>query len=1409
MKEGRTAEGGQQPRATGVRHAWPGRLLCALCYPPLVLGLALVLLNFAANSPSVKATLLQRLQAVLPGRISYDRLSISLPPLKVRIEGLRVVHPRLQRPLIQAGELEATLQSSPWELPGTLRLGQISLWDVDVELLFDEQGRPTLPDLFVAPSAGPDEPGSGPPELHLRGIDAHRVRFRMQRSEVTVDVERAVLRGEFHIVAGVLAMKASLMAPQGRVQIYPRPGERLLDIPIDGVVVGEYRWLGDGFQIHDTALVTGPGSVRVDGALWLGEPSAFSGAVALRLPLEDSFLGPLLGEVLQGEPRLQGTFHGLMDHPRGLMRVHSDSLTVPRLRLEDVDALLTLDGQEIGISSLQARALGGEVAVAGAARIFDGSVEGTLSLREVEPAPLLPESAQELLAGQVNGQVRGHAVIWGEGALQANAGLDLRLRRRSGLGPLPRNVRLEASGSYKDERLRLRGLRLSGQGHELALQGWVDPLREQFRLGLEARSGSLGEALAAAGARGFDGRVALRGRAEGPFSNPQFEGKVALDQLQAQGRRLPPAGGTLWLRQGRVALQDFTAHGDWGSLALDAKAALWRNQVDQLLPEPELEADLRLEDLDLAQLSPPRLGLAGLGRLLVTAKGSPSALSARAALCFGDLEVMGLRGQHLEARAQLERRGRRLSLELPHLVLELAGGGGLEARGKLDGDQQFTLDLRGDGIPIAEVERIAGARLGLEGRVGFGLHGEGPLLAPRVRGDLLLREFGLRPSSGGADAEGSEEEQEGGQPVEQAQRYLLGDAQFHVEVGDDQVLRVVAEQAFGNFDLDASLPLQLDQATAVDLERLEARLSFAGLQLGELLPELRAREVQGQLSGRLDVRLPGGRPNLKLELGDLRLGFFSQTLTNRRVDDVPLPLRVSFDGRKLRIEQVELDSNGRALSLGGEFELPLEGSASRSRLDLRAQGELDLAVLRPLLPDLPRLGGTLGFDLGLGGQLNRPLLEGELSVADAHFQVPALGQELWLERGRLVFEPGRVTIPAASPLLGRLGRRGAFSLEASAEIPARWPLDVPKASVRLRGERLRMALPDQGLSLTFDVPEVWVRGEDLLGSRRRIDVGGELRLASGQLVRGFTDPESLAQAIRAWFEGFEQSQSSSLPPDHPLRSLRLRDLVISGEEGAMDVQVQAAVLALHLQLRPALTLGGDLENLRIVGNIETRDGDTLSLMDREFQITRSDIAFDGSSHPRVDLEAETSVVAAPLDTGLSDEINFDASGSEEERTYHITLLLKGRLPDDLEKFELTSPQTDDQRDLWSLLLLGYRYSDLNGSGRGGDVGGEVLLASALQILSQKLSEEALKRFRLVDQLSLYAQRQDVRVQVTKRVLGGKLELLGTGTFSGGESEQSLGAKLYLREHLFLELSTTPGSDHTPMSSRLGWQIPLD
>lgn len=1398
---GRT-RAGRRPR----RHLF----IFFLLYLPVCLGLLAVLLQLALNSPTAQAALQAALRRAIPGTIAYGRAELSFFPLRVHLYGVRLVHPD-GRALITAREVSAAYAGS-LRHPGRdgVALDDVTVVDGSLELLFDEQSNLSLLELFLSPEPEPEgapaEPGGVPPRVSLQNVEVRNLRFLLHVSEagLTIETEQGQVHGAFLLEDGEMTIDADVDLPRGRVRVTGGPdvAEPVVDIPVDGLSVRGFLWRGSGFSIREAELASQGVAARLSGGMYVfAEPVSWYGTTELTLPFEQWFLTPLLGGTIGGVAEVQGSFYGTLERARGAYLVRSSELRLPGVALTDVLLQGGLDGQQLDIARLEARLLGGQARLQGALRLLDGVVRGRLALERVATSSLLPPGPpRDVAAGALSGQVQGEASLWAEGPLEATAELDLALERRGVKGglPLPSQLRLTARAKALGPRLELGGLTLRGGGHALAARGWLDLERRSFDLAAELATASLAPVLRPLGLPQSDARASFAGRLQGRFDDPRVRGQLAVEELTLYGLRFGRLDCGLALDGGMLSVSRLRSQGGWGRVELEGQLGLWQQSTARPHADPPLGLRGKLEDIELATFLPAAARGRGTASAELSARGTLDRLEAELFVRTDALEVYGLALEHFELSALLQRAGPKLQAKVPLLSLALLGGGGLKGSGELRSDRTFTVDLRAEGLPVAELDRLSGMNRGLSGRITFGVHGEGPLSAPRAAGDLLLHDLQVR--------------NEDDEPL-----YTLGGASLHFELGEDQRLRVSSEAAFRHFDLQAELPLDLTAATPVALDRAFARLSFHELSLEEVVPGLADRGVKGRLTGEANLALPGGNPSFSLNISRLWLDVLGQQIGNVPAGGAPSeeaaagqPLRFSFDGRRVRVEQLALQSSGRRLTLGGQVTLDEEGGPLASQLDLQASGELDLAVLRPFIPDLPRLSGSVQFDLALGGTPSEPELEGFLALERTSFQLVALNQELALERGRVVFLPGRIAIPDGSPLVGRLGRRGAFSLTAEVETTRLWPPLVPRARVTLRGERLRLAFPDAGLNLTLDVPVLKLAASDVLAPERRLEVSGEVRLAQGQLIRSYTDPEALAAAFRSWFEGMEQAQSRSLPQGHPARALSLRGLKITGEEGALAVQIQAAILSLGLHLRPDLVISGTLDGLRVTGVLETQEDDAITLMDREFRLTHSDIRFDGSTNPLVDLEAEAEVIAAPVGTSLGEQQDMAFStANEEDRTYQITLYLEGRLPDDLEKFELSSPQTSDQRELWTLLLLGYRYSDLARSGQGGEVGSEVLLSSALQILSQKISEKALKEFQLVDQLQLLSQHQDVKVQVSKKVLGGKLELLGSGTFSGADTQGSLGAKLYLRERLFFEFSTTQGNERNPMSSRLGWQVPLD
>ncbi len=1391
-------------------------ILIGVGLPFLLSALLILAFNGLVNLPSIREALVEQLDAALPGRITYERLMVTAWPIRVHLYGVRMYPPGAHTPSVSVGELHATVVGSLALIPERIRLRGVRLDDVELTLGFDAEGNLGLVDVFVPREEAEDEQGeSGPgPGVVLDDVTVRGMLFTLDMPEVGVLLSGVDIRGRFSLRNGHMDVAGSVTAKGGVASVYqPDPGnagrrEVVIRQPLDSFGIEGFTWRGDTMSAR-RLVIRGPGlGFTGEGAMYLGEVQGFSAGVAMSVDTTGPGLGPLLDGVLGGELHLEGHFNGLMDHAQGRFSLWSDSVLLPGgVALTDLEASAFLDGERLSVDRFEARGLGGRVGFLGELGILSGDLSGELQLDGVRPADVLGEGAAGPLAGaSVRGRVSLGGLLWAEGPLKADVRSSLVV---VGLArPMPPRLTLDTVAAIRGDEVAIERLSLVGGPTRLSLAGGIRG--DRMTLTVDLDTGPLGPILAWQGIPDADGSLVIRGSLGGTFTDPGFTGEVMVT-----GGRYGPHGpfdvtSSLTLRDGNLDVSRLSSRGAWGRLEARGRVRLWDGSVERMARDPSFALTLDARGLDLSSLSPEGLGLTGrVERLGVQAEGRVQRFVAEVAALATGLRAAGLGVEHLEVDATVSRVGERLAVQARKLSLGLDQGGVLDCSGRVDTRGRFSLDARAEGLPVGTLASLAGQRGVVDGRLGFGLHGEGSWDDPRLAGDLLIKGLELNPERPGRQARGQRDDMELAQEArrvgEQAQEpYTLGDATFHLELGSDGLLRVSSRQAFGHYDLDASVPVR--SLGSVVVERAEGRLYFEDLPLEEVVPGLRDQDVTGRVSGSVVAAFKDGEPVVALELGRLSVRAMGQELSNRRPDGTWSPLRLRYGRDAVVLSPTELVSSGQVLLLDGRVDLA--DDLSDSTILLRAKGGSDLAVLRPFVPRLPRLSGTVTFRLEVRGLLSAPVLVGYLALDHAGFQVAELGQELVIQRGRIFFSPGRVVIPEGTALVGTLGHRGAFSLAGFVDLPQRWPLEIPMAQITFRAERLTLARPEDGIHLVLDVPGLDITARGLPSKDPHIEVGGEVKVASGRFVKGFTDPEALAQAIRGWFEGMEEGGGQGLPEGSILRALSFKNLRVTGDEGALDVSIQAAIMATHIRLQPDLTLSGGLDSPSVAGSIGIRDGDTITLMDRVFRITRSEIRFDGSIRPLVDLEAETEVVAAAVGEEVGEELSVEGN-SEEERTYHITLYLEGRLPDDLEKFELVSPQTSDQRELWTLLLLGYRYSDLVRAGRGGDVGGEVLLSSALQILSQKLTEEALKEVRLVDRLTLLARRQDVEVRVSKKMLGGKLELLGSGTFSGAQSEQSLGLKLYLRERLFLELTTTPGSDHNPMSGRLGWQIPLE
>ncbi len=290
------------------------------------------------------------------------------------------------------------------------------------------------------------------------------------------------------------------------------------------------------------------------------------------------------------------------------------------------------------------------------------------------------------------------------------------------------------------------------------------------------------------------------------------------------------------------------------------------------------------------------------------------------------------------------------------------------------------------------------------------------------------------------------------------------------------------------------------------------------------------------------------------------------------------------------------------------------GSAESGELALRARGEIDAAILSPLLSAGGRkLDGQLSLDLDISGQRARPRLDGSVSLRNAAWRDRRLGlllteiqgelqlrgETMEIERLRATAGPGTITL---SGRLGWLGPSRPVDLALSARDAS--PLQVDQlqlqadADLRLRGElkqgltlsgpvlfkRIAMQIPER-LPVTvarLDVQEVGVRRQPRADRQTTPDSARWSRAAIG-----------LDLNIRA--------------PSAVTLTGRGIDAELGGE----------------------ITARGSLAEPAILGGLRLLRGD-YQLVGQRLRFTRGRIGFDGASvlDPTLDLEARVQTAGA-------------------------------------------------------------------------------------------------------------------------------------------------------------------------------------
>jgi len=529
----------------------------------------------------------------------------------------------------------------------------------------------------------------------------------------------------------------------------------------------------------------------------------------------------------------------------------------------------------------------------------------------------------------------------------------------------------------------------------------------------------------------------------------------------------------------------------------------------------------------------------------------------------------------------------------------------LVARGVIAGSAAYNFnnkglafDLNGAGIDLAEIPELQSARLQTAGSASFAAKGTGTLDEPVINGYLQVSDL-----------------------IMNGER--IGGFTANAETRGTQ-LQLTAHSNFpkATLSLDGNVELRGDMPGKLTMQ-------FSNLDID---PFLRT-EIKGRITGHSSMAgqatVAGPLKQVKLLNGDFKINEFKV-----EVDKVPIasdgPIELHLANGVVSVQRCALVSEDSRLALSGSVGLQTE-----HRLDLRADGSVNLKLVHTLDPDITSYGNAT-IDVTVTGDTAKPLMNGRIEIIHGGLSM--------------------IDVPAG---LGDINGSFKFNLDK---------LEVEHLTARTGGGLLTFSGfvtygPTIGFDLTATGNEIRFRYTGIsVTSDQSLHLVGTLQNAS---LKGDVTVTRFVQIPSTDLQyALAQASPAAVPnPNSPLNALHLDVRILSAPE--LTVQTTLAKLSGGVDLR----LRGTAARPVLLGRINIAEGD-IKIEGTKYHLERGDITF--------------------LDPVRIDPV-LDVEATTRVRDYDITIGLHGTLERLTTTYRSDPPLSSD--DIVALLAFGRTQAD--------------------------------------------------------------------------------------------------------------------
>jgi len=484
---------------------------------------------------------------------------------------------------------------------------------------------------------------------------------------------------------------------------------------------------------------------------------------------------------------------------------------------------------------------------------------------------------------------------------------------------------------------------------------------------------------------------------------------------------------------------------------------------------------------------------------------------------------------------------------------------------------RFTVNAHAASVDIAKIDRIRQHTTSIEGNLGFTLTGSGTSDDPHLEARATLSNL------------------------------AVGGERF----GALEISARTANQT-ATYDLTSRLEgaeLNAHGQTALRGEyETKAALNFSHFDIGHLLAAAHVSGLNGEsnLEGSINVEGPLSKPDQMR--GEARIKDLALTVSgvHLRSDG---GLHATMGNSRISLDPLHITGEQTDVHIQGSVNL-----AERQRLDVAANGSINLKLAETIDPDLTA-SGTTTFRVEAHGPLSDPNFTGRIDFENASLALEDLPNSLSQLHGTLEFNQNRLEVKSLTAM------SGGGLLSVSGYLSYQHGL---YADLALKGKSIRIRYP-QGVSSAADI------NLQLQGPQNNLLLSGNV-----MITRFTISPELDIVALAS-----QSAKSQPIAPvNAPSNHVRLDVRIQSSPQ--LNFQNAYAKLAGDVDLR----LRGTIASPSLLGRISITEG-SATIAGTRYELQRGEITFTNPVRiqPTIDLNATARVEDYDITLGLHGSVD--------------------------------------------------------------------------------------------------------------------------------------------------------------------------